>query len=160
MLNSPASSASIDDGDRIRSPSPCVGLDVLSSDDSEVDVTPQDYKVALLCNSEDSRTPVGYVRFSSEEDDPLSSGQDDRRRVCKRDNLPDSRDQSVDGPAKEETTVDLANDALMNKEPIDELPEWSDSELMPLIFLKNNSVDDMMDMTDCPLPKFSEIWAP
>ena len=43
----------------MRSPSPCVDLDVLSSDDSDVDVTPQDYKVTLLCNSDDSRTPVG-----------------------------------------------------------------------------------------------------
>ena len=41
-LCSPTSPASVDGGNRIRSPSPCVDLDVLSSDDSEVDVTPQD----------------------------------------------------------------------------------------------------------------------
>ena len=40
-LSSPASPASVDGGNRMRSPSPCVDLDVLSSDDSEVDVTPQ-----------------------------------------------------------------------------------------------------------------------
>ena len=163
-LNSPASPASVDGGNRIRSPSPCVDLDVLSSDDSEVDVTPQDYKVTLLCNSDDSRTPVGSVQFSSEEDDPLSSGQDDRRKVRNRNNRPlcrsDSRDRPADGPAKVETSVDLANDSLMNKQPVDELPEWSDSELMPLIFLKDNSVVDMMDMTDCPLPKCSEVLSP
>ena len=37
-LSSPASPTSVDGGNRIRSPSPCVDLDVLSSD--EVDVTP------------------------------------------------------------------------------------------------------------------------
>ena len=44
----PASPASVDGGNRIRSPSPCVDLDVLSSDDSKVDVTPQDYKITVL----------------------------------------------------------------------------------------------------------------
>ena len=47
-LSSPASPASVDGGNRMRSPSPCVDLNVLSSDDSEVDVTPQDYKITTL----------------------------------------------------------------------------------------------------------------
>ena len=138
-----------------------VDLDVLSSDDSEVDVTLQDYKVTLLCNSDDSRTPVGSVQFSSEEDHPLSSGQDDRRKVRKRNNRPlcrsDSMDRPATEPAKVETSVDMGNDSLMNERPVDELPEWSDSELMPLIYLKDTSVVDMMDMTGCPLPKYSEV---
>ena len=162
-LSSPASPASVDGGNRIRSPSPCVDLDVLSSDDSEVDVTPQDYKVTLLCNSDDSRTPVGSVRFSSEEDHPLSSCQDDRRKVHKRNNRPlcqsDSMDRPANEPAKVETSVDMENDSLMNKQP-DELLEWSDSKLMPLIYLKDTSVVDMMDMTGCLLPKCSEVLSP
>ena len=80
----------------MRSPSPCVDLDVLSSDDSEVDVTPQDYKITVLCSSNDSRTPVGSVQYSWEEDHPLSSGQDDRRKVRKRSNLPLGRSDSMD----------------------------------------------------------------
>ena len=51
---------------RTRSPSPCVDLNALSSDDSEVDVTPQDFKVTLLCNSDDSCTSVGSIVFSWE----------------------------------------------------------------------------------------------
>ena len=54
----------------------------------------------------------------------------------------------------------MGNDSLMDKQPVDELPEWSDSELMPLIFLKNTSAVDMMDLTGCPLPKCSEVLSP
>ena len=107
QLSPPASPASVDGGNRIRSPSPCVDLDVLSSDDSEVDVTPQDYKITVLCNSDDSHTPMGSVQFSSEEDHPLSSGQDDRRKVRKRINRPlgrsDLMNRPTDEPAKVET---------------------------------------------------------
>ena len=71
-LSSPASPASISDENRTDCRHHYVDLDVLSSDNSEVDVTPQDYKVTLLCNSDYSRTPVGSVQFSSEEDHPLS----------------------------------------------------------------------------------------
>ena len=48
----------------------------------------------------------------------------------------------------------------MDKRPVDESPEWSDSELIPLITLKLGSVVDMMDMTSCPLPKCSEVLTP
>ena len=155
-LSSPASNR--------QSPSPCVDLDVLSSHDSEVDVTPQDYKVTLFCDSNDSRTPVGSIQFSSEEDPPLSPGQDDRRKVLKRNNPPlcrsDSMDRPANEPAKVETSVDIEDDSLINKQSVDELPEWSDSELVPLMSLKDTSVVDMIDMTGCPLPKFSEILSP
>ena len=43
---------------------------------------------------------------------------------------------------------------------MDELPEWSHSELMPLIFFKDTSAVDMMDLTGCPLPKYSELLSP
>ena len=149
---------------RTRSPSPCVDLNALSSDDCEVDVTPQDFKVTLLCNSDDSCTPVGSIVFSSEEDPPLSPGQGDRRKVRKRNIRPSGRSELMDRPANEparvEKSVDMKNDSLMEEPPVDELPEWSDSELVPLISLNGSPVVDMMDMTGCPLLKCSEILSP
>ena len=59
-------------------------LDELSSDDAVLDVPPQDFKVTLLYESDDSCTPVVSIVFSSDEDHPLSPGQDDRRKVRKR----------------------------------------------------------------------------
>ena len=53
-----------DGGNRTRSPSPCVYLDGFSSDDSVVDAPPQDLKVTLLYDSDDSGTPIV---FSSDE---------------------------------------------------------------------------------------------
>ena len=79
-VNSPASPTSAEDGNRTRTPSPCMDLDELSTDGSVTDVSPQDFKVTLLYDSEDSCTPV----FSSDEDLPLSPGQEDRRKVRKR----------------------------------------------------------------------------
>ena len=49
-LSSAASPTSVDGGNWTRSPSPCVDLDVLSSDDSEVDVTPQDFRLHYFAN--------------------------------------------------------------------------------------------------------------
>ena len=163
-FSSPASLTSINGGNRTRSPSPCVDLNALSSDDSEVDVTPQDFKVTLLCNSDDSCTPVGSIVFSSEEDPPLSPGQGDRRKVRKRNIRPSGRSELMDRPANEparvKKSVDMKNDSLMDEAPVDELPEWSNSELVPLISLKGSPVVDMMDMTGCPLPKCSELLSP
>ena len=53
-----------------------------------------------------------------------------------------------------ETSVDMGNDSLMDKQPVDELPD------MPLIFLKDTLAVDMMDLTGCPLPKCSEVLSP
>ena len=69
--DSPASLASAEDGNQIRTPSPCMDLDDISSDSSIGDVSPHDFKVN---ESEDSDTPVGSIVFSSDEDVPLSSG--------------------------------------------------------------------------------------
>ena len=163
-LSSPASPASVDGRNRTRSPSPCVDLDVLSSDDSEVDVTPQDYNITLFCDSDDSRTPVGSVQFFSKEDPPLRPRQGDRRKVLKRNNPPLCQSESLDRPANEpariEPSVDIEEDSLINKQLVDELQEWSDSELEPLIDLKDTSVVEMVDMAGCSLPKFSEIMSP
>ena len=102
--------------------------------------------------------------FSSDEDHPLSPGQDDRRKVRKRNFRPSSRSELMDRPANEpakiEKSVDANNDSLMDKPPVDELPEWSDSELMPLITLKDSPVVDKTNMTGCPLPNGSEVLLP
>ena len=58
--DSPTSPTSVDGGNRTRSPSPCVDLDELSSDDSVVDAPPQDLKVTLLYDSDDSCTGGVY----------------------------------------------------------------------------------------------------
>ena len=79
--NSPASPTSAEDGNRTPKPSPCMDLDELSSDGSVTGTSPQDFKVTLMCDSEDLCTPVGSIVFSSDEDLPLSPGQEDRRKV-------------------------------------------------------------------------------
>ena len=163
-LDSPTSPTSVDGGNRTRSPSPCVDLDGLSSDDSVVDAPPQDLKVTLLYDSDYSCTPVGFIVFSSDEDLPLSPGQDNRRKVCKRKSHPSSRsellDRPVNEPARIEKSVDINNDSMMYIPPVDKFPEWSDSELMPLITLKNSPVVDKTNMTGYPLPNGSEVLLP
>ena len=114
-FSSPALPASVDGTNRTRSPSPCVDLDGLSSDDSAVDVTPQDYKITLLCDSDGSRTPVGdsdgsrtpvgSVTSSSEGDSPLGPRQGDQRKVLRRNDLPPERSDSVSRPASETTGI-------------------------------------------------------
>ena len=162
--DSPASPTSVDGRNRTRTPSPCVDLDRLSSDDSGVDAPPQDFKVTLLYDSDNSATPVGSIMFSSDEDAPLSPAQDDRRKVCKRDSRALSRSKLLDRPATKpariEKSVDMNNDSMMYKLPVDEFPEWSDSESMPLITLKNSPVVDETNGTGCPLPNGSEVLLP
>ena len=85
---SPASPVSARDGNRTRTPSPCFELDDISSASSVGDTSTNDYKVILSSDTEDSVTPVGSLVISSEEDVPLSSGQEDIRKVCKRDPHP------------------------------------------------------------------------
>ena len=54
----------------------------------------------------------------------------------------------------------MNNDSLIDKPPVDELPEWSDSELMPLITLKDSPVVDKTNMAGCPLPNGAEVLLP
>ena len=63
-----ASPTSAEDGNRIRTPSPCMDLDDISMDSSVVDASPHNFKVTLLYDSEDPDTPVGSMVFSSDED--------------------------------------------------------------------------------------------
>ena len=100
-LDSPTSPASVDGGkNRTCSPSPCVDLDEVSSDDSVVDAPPQDFKVTLLYESDNSCTPVGSIVFSSDEDPPLSPGQ---RRPAQRMQTEQSalKPVGIDGPTSE-----------------------------------------------------------
>ena len=139
-------------------------LDEISTDSSVGDASPQDFKVTLLYNSEDSDTPVGSIVFSSDEDVQLSPGQEDRRKVRKRDPRPVSQPRPTDGPASEPTPrerpVETKTDSLIDKPPAAELPEWSDSEVMPLIIIENSSVVEKPRTTDGLLPIGSQILLP
>ena len=96
--NSPASPVSAEDGNRTRTPSPCMDLDDISSDSLDSEASPHDFKVTLLYDSEDSDTPVGSIVFSSDEDAPLNFGQEDRRKVRKRDPRPMKQPMPTDVP--------------------------------------------------------------
>ena len=166
--NPPASPTSAEDGNRTRMPSPCMDLDDISTDSSVGDASPQNFKVTLLYDSEDSDTPVGSIVFSSIEDVLLSSGQEDRRKVRKRDPRPVSHPGPTDGPASEwtpeltptEKPVEMKTDPLIDKPPAAELPEWSDTAVMPLIIIENSSVEIKPKTTDGLLSIGSEILLP
>ena len=81
----PSSPASVRDGNRTRTPSPCYQLDDISSASSIGEATTNDYKLTLLTESPQSITPVGSIVFSSDDDVPLCSGQEDRQKVRRRD---------------------------------------------------------------------------
>ena len=74
-------------------------LDDISLCSSVGDASPHDFKVTFMYNSEDSVTPVGSIVFSSDEDVLLSSGQEDRRKVRKRDPRPVNEPMPTDVPA-------------------------------------------------------------
>ena len=162
--NSPVSPTSAEDGNRTRTPSPCMDLDELSSDGSVTGASPQDFKVTLMYDSEDSCTPVGSIVFSSDEDLPLSPGQEDRRKVRKRTTRPLSQPGLIDGPATEPTPVErpveTKTDPMMDKPPEAELPVGSDTEIMPLIIIENSLVVEKPKTTDGLLPIGSEILLP
>ena len=99
--NSPASPVSVKDGYQESTNSPCMILDDISSCSSISDSSPHDFKVTCLYDSEDSITPVGSIVFSSGEDVPLSSGQEDRRKVRKRDPRPMNQPGPTDVPEYE-----------------------------------------------------------
>ena len=86
------------DGNRTRTPSPCFELDDISSASSVGDTSTNDFKLTLSYDTEDLITPVGSIVFSSEEDVPLSSGQEDRSKVRKRDPRPRGQPRPTDVP--------------------------------------------------------------
>ena len=139
-------------------------LDEISTCDSVTDASPRDFKVTLLYDSEDSCTPVGSMVFSSDEDLPLSPGQEDRRKVRKRDTQPLSQpgliNDSATEPTPGERPVETKTDSLMDKPPEAELPAWSDMEIMPLIIIDKSLVVEKPTTTDGLLPIGSEIYYP
>ena len=146
---------------RTRTPSPCMDLDEISTDSSVGDASPQDFKVTILYDSEDSGTPVGSIVFSSDEDLPLSPGQEDRRKVRKCDPRPVSQPGPTHGPASEPTPMERPVETKTDSKPPEaELPEWSDTEIMPLIIIENSSVVEKPKTTDGLLPIGSEILLP
>ena len=120
--------------------------------------------MTLLYDSEDSCTPVGSIVFSSDEDLLLSPGQEDRRKVRKRDTRLLSQPGLIEGPATEPTPrerpVETKTDSLMDKPPEAELPAWSDTEIMPLVIIENSLVVEKPKTTDGLLPIASEILLP
>ena len=139
-------------------------LDEISTDGSATNASPRDFKVTRSYDSEDSCTPVGSTVFSSDEDLPLSDGQEDRRKVRKCDTQPLSQPGLIDGPATEPTPGERPDgtktDSLMDKPPEVELPAWSDTEIMPLIIIDRSSVVDELSTTDGLLPIGSETLLP
>ena len=81
----PSSPVSVRDGNRTRTPSPCYELDDISSASSTGETTTNDYRLTLPTDSPNSITPVGSILSFSDDDLPLCSGQEDRRKVQRRD---------------------------------------------------------------------------
>ena len=103
-----SSPVSVRDGNRSRTPSPCFQLDDLSSVSSTGNTSTNDFNM----DTARSITPVGSIVFSSEEDAPLIPGQEDRRKVQRRElsrndqpgptdvqeYVPEPRERPVDAP--------------------------------------------------------------
>ena len=81
----PSSPASVGDGTRTRTPSPCYQLDDLTSASSTGGTLTNDYRLTLLTDSSNSITPVGSIVSFSDDDLPLCSDQEDKRKVQRRD---------------------------------------------------------------------------
>ena len=62
----------------LRSPSPCLNLDALSSDDMEGSVGLSNLSVILLCGSDDGHTPVNSDQVLSDEDLPPAAASEDK----------------------------------------------------------------------------------
>ena len=95
-------------------------LDDISSASSIGDTLINDYTLTMSIEAVHSITPVGSIVFSSDEDVPLSSGQEDRRKVrrrepCQNDQpgptevpeyVPEPRERPVDIPIYKPTPRD------------------------------------------------------
>ena len=132
---SPASPVSVKDGYQVTTNSPCMILDDIYSCSSVGDTSPCDFKVTRLYDSEDSITPVGSIVFSSDEDVPLSSGQEDRRKVRKRDPRPMNQSGPTEVPEYEPLPRERPGDV-----PVHEPTPWERPVDDPK--LRGRSVDD------------------
>ena len=63
-------------------------------------------------------------------------------------------------PTAMERPVETKTDPLIDKPPAAELPDWSDTEVMPLIIMENSLVVEQPETTDGLLPIGSEILLP
>ena len=132
----PSSPVSARDGNRTRTPSPCYQSDDISSASSIGDTSINDYKLTMSIESAHSITPVGSIVFSSDDDVPLSSGQEDRRKVrrrelCQNDQpgptevpeyVPKPRERPVDIPIYKPTPRDRPVDGpIIGVRPVDDL---------------------------------------
>ena len=132
----PSSPVSAGDGNRTRTPSPCYQLDDISSASSIGDTSINDYKLPRSIESAHSITQVGSIVFSSDDDVPLSSGQEDRRKVrrrklCQNDQpgptevpeyLPKPRERAVDIPIYNPTPWDRPVDGpIIGVRPVGDL---------------------------------------
>ena len=77
----PSSPVSARNGNRSRTLSPCYQLDDISSASSISESSMNDYKLTVPTESTHSITPVGSIVFTSDDEVPLSSGQEDRCKV-------------------------------------------------------------------------------
>ena len=126
----PSSPVSARDGNRTHTTSPCYQLDDISSASSIGDTSMNDYKLTMPIETAHSITPVGSIVFSSDDDVPLSSGQEDRRKVrrqdpCRNDRVeyvPKPRERPVDIPIYKPTPRDRPVDGpIIGVRPVDDL---------------------------------------
>ena len=141
----PSSPVSATNGNRTRTPSPCYQLDDISSASSIGEKSMNDYKLTLPTESTHSITSVGSIVFSSDDDVPFSSGQEDRRKVGRREvgqndrpgpnevpeYVPKPREEPVDIPIYKPTPRDRPVDGpIIGVRPADDqmydpmLGEW------------------------------------
>ena len=83
MTDSPASPAPVRSMGCLRSQSPCLNLDALSSDKSDETAGVGDISAILICISDDCSTPVNPDQVLSDEDFPTAACARDRRQVIR-----------------------------------------------------------------------------
>ena len=83
MTDSPASPAPVRSTGLLRSPSPCLNLDALSSEESDKSAGPGDISAVPICISDDCGTPVNPDQVLSDEDLPTAACVGDRRQVIR-----------------------------------------------------------------------------
>ena len=90
MTDSPASPAPVRSTGLLRSPSPCLNLDALSSDEHDESAGPNKISTAPICVSDDCHTPVNTDLVLSDEAFPAAVNAGDLRQVIRiRDVSPD-----------------------------------------------------------------------
>ena len=80
----PSSPAGPRDGNRTRTPSPCYQLDGLTTASSTGGSVKNDYRLTISTDSSNSPTPVGSILSISDDDLPMESEREDKRKVQRR----------------------------------------------------------------------------